>query len=94
MNHEREPYNNCQVRQAIQLAIDRDAFNTVVLRRPTPSRTTSRSRAARRYYFDDYAYERTGHRRGRCWPKAGFPDGFDDEVIVPNSVDSKRRTAR
>lgn len=86
MNQANEPYNNVKVRQAIQLAIDPEAFNLISfggygepthipIRRGTP------------FYFEDHQYQRPDVERARqLLTEAGFPDGFDDEVIIPNSA--------
>lgn len=84
MNHEREPYNIPQVRQAVQLAIDREAFNTVAyagLSQPhyipildgTP------------FYVETFAYERDLDQARALLAEAGYPDGFEDEVLIPNT---------
>lgn len=84
MNHAREPYNILQVRQAIQLAIDPDAFNTVAyagLSRPHRIPILSGTP----FYFDDYEYSRDVERARELLVEAGFPDGFSDEVLIPNT---------
>ncbi len=83
-NHAKKPYDNVKVRQAIQLALDKQGFSDAAylgLAKPShipiPRETY--------YYFDDYAYKRDLGKAKQLLAEAGYPNGFEDTVLIPKT---------
>jgi ABC-type transport system substrate-binding protein len=88
LNASRPPFDKLKVRQAVNYAIDRDELNRLVLAgqgviawMPWPKGTT---------YHNAAVAERYPHnvkKAKQLLKEAGYPNGFDIEIVVPNGAD-------
>jgi peptide/nickel transport system substrate-binding protein len=84
MNQAKKPYDNLKVRQAIQLTLDKPAFSNVSYAGlakanhiPIPPISS--------FHFPDFAYQRDVARAKQLMAEAGFPNGFEDNVLIPKT---------
>jgi len=81
-NVQKAPYNNIKVREAIKYAIDKKAM--------VDSATHGYGEVAHidipkwsPYYTDDFDYMQDIEKARRLLKEAGYPEGFEDTVVVP-----------
>ncbi len=89
MNVTTPPFDNAKVRQAVNMAINKDRIVQIINNRavpanqPLPPSMPGYTRTTR-------AMPTIPRRPRRCWPRPGFPDGFETELFVMNTDPNPR----
>jgi len=85
MNTDREPLDDVKVRQALMLAIDREAAVSAVFQGLAEPNTYPMSPVFEWAYPDEESFQRHDPERAQeLLAEAGHPDGIEVEFLVPN----------
>ena len=96
LNNAVEPFNNVLVRQALYYAVDRDLINEFVFGGKSRIIGTNMIPAAEFYYNADTetTYTRDVEKAKELLAEAGYPDGFEFTITVPNNYAPHESTAQ
>jgi peptide/nickel transport system substrate-binding protein len=83
-NHKKEPYDNPKVRQAIALALDRDAMATSALQNGGTALFFAGLVRDHPWYPRDLEYRRDVEKAKSLLAEAGKPNGFSDTLLTPD----------
>ena len=87
LNTMKKPYDDLKVRQAINYAIDKDAYIKVV-KSGLGSKLTSSMSSMTQYYSEQSGYEYDLDKAKALLAEAGYPDGFDAEIWGENDSET------
>ncbi|KOR89810.1 glutathione ABC transporter substrate-binding protein [Paenibacillus solani] len=87
LNTMKKPYDDLKVRQAINYAIDKDAYIKVV-KSGLGSKLTSSMSSMTQYYSEQSGYDYDVEKAKSLLAEAGYPDGFEAELWGENDSES------
>lgn len=85
MNNQKAPFNDVRVRQAINYAINKDAYCAVV-KNGIAVPATSIIGPAVQYYKENTPYEYNPEKAKELLAEAGYPDGFKTSVLCASTT--------
>lgn len=85
MNNQKAPFNDVRVRQALNYAIDKDAYIAVV-KNGLASRATSILGPATQHYKGNDPYPYDPEKARELLSEAGYPDGFETTLICTSTT--------
>lgn len=88
MNTQKEPFTDIRVRQAINYAIDKDAYISVVMH-GLGSKATSIIAPKVAYYKGNDPYEYDPDKAKELLAEAGYPDGFTVDYYYTTTTDNQ-----
>lgn len=95
LNNEFEPFSDVRVRQAIYYAIDRDYINDQVFDGKAHVLGTHMINTYTRYYNEETetVYDQSIEMANELMEAAGYEDGFEFTITVPNNFEPHRQAA-
>lgn len=87
LNTMKKPYDDLKVRQAINYAIDKDAYIKVV-KSGLGSKLTSSMSSMTQYYSEQSGYDYDVEKAKSLLAEAGYPDGFEAELWGENDSET------
>jgi glutathione transport system substrate-binding protein len=87
LNTMKKPYDDLKVRQAINYAIDKDAYLKVV-KSGLGAKLDSTMSSKTQFYSQQPAYDYDVEKAKQLLAEAGYPDGFDAEIWGENDSES------
>ncbi|MCM1327707.1 MAG: ABC transporter substrate-binding protein [Bacteroidales bacterium] len=96
LNNDAEPLNNVKVRQAICYALDKDSVNDYVSGGSGTIISSAMLPTLKDYYVDLNDVYGTGaniEEAKKLLAEAGYPNGFDLEIMVPSNYEFHMQTA-
>ncbi|GIO96569.1 glutathione ABC transporter substrate-binding protein [Paenibacillus lautus] len=87
LNTMKKPYDDVKVRQAINYAIDKDAYIKVV-KSGLGSKLNSSMSSMTQYYAEQSGYEYDPEKAKSLLAEAGYPDGFEAEIWGENDSET------
>lgn len=90
MNNQKEPFNNVKVRQAINYAINKEAYVAVV-KNGNASVAKSVIGPAVQYYKANDPYEYNIEKAKELLAEAGYPDGFTTSLLYSNTTANQKQ---
>ena len=85
MNNQKAPFNDVRVRQAMNYAINKDAY-VVVVKNGLASPATSIMGPATQHYKANDPYEYNPEKAKELLAEAGYPDGFETTLICSSTT--------
>ncbi|MCM1186092.1 MAG: ABC transporter substrate-binding protein [Lachnoclostridium sp.] len=96
LNNDAEPLNNVKVRQAICYALDKDSVNDYVSGGSGTIISSAMLPTLKDYYVDlndAYGTDANIEEAKKLLAEAGYPNGFDLEIVVPSNYEFHMQTA-
>lgn len=90
MNNQKAPFNDVRVRQAINYAIDKNAYCAVV-KNGVATPATSIIGPAVQYYKGNDVYEYDIEKAKSLLAEAGYPDGFKTSIICASTTSNVKQ---
>ena len=96
LNNAAEPFNDVRVRQAVYYAVDRDLINEFLFNGKSHIIGTNMIPAAEFYYNEatETTYTHDPAKAKELLEEAGYPDGFEFTITVPNNYAPHEGTAQ
>jgi len=96
LNNAVEPFNNVKVRQALYYAVDRDLINDMIFGGKSHIIGTNMIPGASKYYNADTekTYTCDPEKAKQLLAEAGYPNGFEFTITVPNNYAPHESTAQ
>ncbi len=85
-NHQKEPFNDIRVREAIRYAVDVDSVIAGAYAGIPPRNNTMLAPGILGYWEDAPHYEQDLDRARQLLAEAGFPDGLDTQITVDSTA--------
>lgn len=89
LNTMKKPYDDLKVRQAINYAIDKDAYIKVV-KSGLGSKLKSSMSSMTQYYSEQSGYDYDPEKAKALLAEAGYPDGFEAEIWGENDSETMK----
>lgn len=95
LNNDFEPFKDVRVRQAMNYAVDKDAINEMLFGGKSHLIGTNMIPAFSKYYNEETesVYTRDVEKAKELLTEAGYPDGFDLVIRVPDNYKPHESTA-
>lgn len=95
LNNQFEPFKNKLVRQALYYAVDRDEINEFLFEGKSHIIGTNMIPSFRKYYDDatEKKYSQDVEKAKELLKEAGYPNGFEVTITVPNNYAPHQTTA-
>lgn len=96
LNNAFEPFKDVRVRQAVNYAVDKDMINEFLFNGKSHIIGTNMIPAFKKYYNEETenVYTRDVEKAKELLAEAGYPDGFDLTITVPNNYAPHESTAQ
>ncbi|MDD3213919.1 MAG: ABC transporter substrate-binding protein [Eubacteriales bacterium] len=94
LNNRVEPFNNLKVRQALTYAVNKDMIVQAVMYGAGIPLNSHMSPALGQYYEENLTYPYDPAKAKELLAEAGYPDGFEFDLVVPSAYPRHVNTAQ